>query len=409
LSGLGLTICRLTACDMDSTIRIGKPYVTETDRGIRLNAKIALSGFDWGAAEKVLWIEADREYGRYFVDDRADAFLLGFVHYALRFGSEIICEAPVSVRLYEQLANQFIPWHLASFGKSEEPRRPFPIKITARTVPELEEKGTAVGAGVSCGVDSMFVFATKNDITHGIVWNMYPGNYRVSQEERDRAWRFLSARSKAFMDEIGKPLICLDTNYDTALFPEMWTDYQFTWANLFALRTLQKLLGKYYFASGNPIHTLQMDIHPWRCCCSYEPVLLPCLSASGTLIQIVGEEFSRMEKIRAIADYPPSGKYLHVCRRHGEPNCGCGCEKCQETMLMMDAIGVLDRFAGVFDVEYYRRHRNDYLLFYLQYVNRYTATDLADLRPYLRWKIPLSVYLRRLTGYLADRMFIWKK
>ena len=388
-----------------STIRIGKPYLTETAQTVRLNAKISLSGFDWGGDEKVLWVEAERTYGRHFIADRADAFLLGFVHYALRYGSEIVCEAPVSERLYEQLVNQFLPWHLAAFKQTTVRKQPLPIKITAATVPELEVPGTAVGAACSCGVDSMHVFATCSDITHAVVWNMHPGAYGCTSAEREVAWESLKARCRAFAETIGKPLICLDTNYDTALFPEMWSDVQFTWANLFAIRTLQGFLGKFYLASGNPIWTLRMDISPWRCCCSYEPVLLPCLSASGPLLQLVGAGLARREKLRIIADYPPARKYLFVCRAHGQDNCTAYCEKCQETLLQMEVAGVVDRFSEVFDVERFHRRHDDFLVFYLTYVNHYTATDLVDLKPFLRWKIPLVVYLRWIASRIADRLF----
>lgn len=374
---------------MNAIIKIGKPYLSESTDSIRLNAKISMMNFPWGSDEKVLWIEAEKEYGKYFTTDRADAFLLGFIHYALRYGAEIVSDSPISVRLYEQIVNQFVPWYLSSFRVTKEKHFPKPIKITAPTIEELEEKGTAVGAGVSCGVDSMHVFATKSDITHGLVWNMFPNNYRVSQERRDKAWIDLKSRSQAFMNEIGKPLITLDTNYDTALFPEMWSDYQFTWANLFAIRSLQKLLGKYYFASGNPIWTVQMDIHPWRCCCSYEPILLPLLSASGTLIQLVGEELYRREKIKIIADYPPACKHLFVCRGHEKGNCTSRCEKCIETLLQMESVGVVDKFAAAFDLDEFYRNHDEYLVFYLRHVNKYTATDFLDLKGLL--KIPLRV------------------
>lgn len=387
---------------MKETIRIGKSYLTETEDSIRLNAKISMTNFPWGSDEKVLWIEAKKEYGKYFTTDRADAFLLGFVHYALRYGAEIVSETPISVRLYEQLVNQFVPWYLASFRVTKERYSPKPIKITAPTIDEMEEKGTAVGAGVSCGVDSMHVFATKSDITHGLVWNMHPGNYRYSQECRDKAWKDLKSHAQAFMDEIGKPLIALDTNYDTALFPEMWSDFQFTWANLFAIRSLQKLLGKYYFASGNPIWTVQMDIHPWRCCCSYEPILLPLLSASGTIIQLVGEELYRREKVKIIADYPPACKHLFVCRGHEKTNCTSRCEKCIETLLQMESVGVVDKFAASFNLKEFYRNHDEYLLFYLSHVDKYTATDFSDLKGLLKisFRIRLKALCRRVGKHL---------
>ena len=56
-----------------------------------------------------------------------------------------------------------------------------------------------------------------------------------------------------------------------------------------------------------------------------------------------------MQKLKIVADYAPSYKYLNVCLKDGN-NCG-RFEKCVRTMTGLDALGKLDYYREVFDVE----------------------------------------------------------
>ena len=68
---------------------------------------------------------------------------------------------------------------------------------------------------------------------------------------------------------------------------------------------------------------------------------------------------SRMTKLKKVVKYAPSYKYLNVCLEDGD-NCG-KCEKCVRTLLGIDALGALDNYAEVFDIDYYRKHKKWYL------------------------------------------------
>lgn len=340
-------------------IRIGKPYVTQTATGVRLNADISLEE-DGSTVRRTLWAEVDAAYADYLTVDRADAFLLGFINYAMRTGQDIRCEAPVTDRLYEQVVEQFLPWYYRSCATLRASKRPRPMKVMAERIPGVGA-GPAVGAGVSCGVDSLHVFASKTDITHGVVWNMHPMNYLSTPEERRVGWESLRSKAEAFTQEIGKPLVAIDTNYDTALFRDFWSDTQFSWANLFALFTVQRLFRKYYLASSESIENFRLAISPGDHTSFYDAMLMPCASTAGLSIQVIGAELSRLDKVRVLADYQPAWHHLNVCWGHGRNNCTSQCPKCIRTVLELDAIGALERFSGVFDVEDYHRHRNLFL------------------------------------------------
>ena len=73
-----------------------------------------------------------------------------------------------------------------------------------------------------------------------------------------------------------------------------------------------------------------------------------------------GAAKTRFEKTRDVANYPPARKYLHVCTHDDGPCCNT-CEKCCRTIMTLDALGRLDDFRDIFDVDYYRRNRKWYL------------------------------------------------
>ena len=76
-----------------------------------------------------------------------------------------------------------------------------------------------------------------------------------------------------------------------------------------------------------------------------------------------------MQKLKIVADYAPSYKYLNVCLKDGN-NCG-RFEKCARTMTGLDALGKLDYYREVFDVDYYNSHHHTNLHFCISY-NPYT-------------------------------------
>ena len=68
---------------------------------------------------------------------------------------------------------------------------------------------------------------------------------------------------------------------------------------------------------------------------------------------------TRMQKLKKVTEYAPSYKYLNVCLKDGD-NCG-RCEKCVRTMTGLDALGKLDLYHNVFDVNYYKSHKKWYM------------------------------------------------
>ena len=97
-----------------------------------------------------------------------------------------------------------------------------------------------------------------------------------------------------------------------------------------------------------------------------------------------------MQKLKIVADYVPSYKYLNVCLKDGN-NCG-RFEKCVRTMTGLDALGKLDYYREVFDVDYYNSHKTWYMKKMLKRIAR-KKHDYFEIYAYKRKDMTVSLYI----------------
>lgn len=345
-------------------ITIGKPSVKTKDGHSRLEAEISIDD-----KTSVLWIEVAEEYGRFLCHERSDAFVLGLLHYAMKYGHDITCEAAMTERLYEQLTEQFLPaffkinrfadWSSGCKGPGHG------VKITAPLASEVPhpQGGNAIGTGVSCGVDSLHVFACHPEITHGCVWQVHGVTSEETEDKRNAGWGHLVTRSQSFVKERGIKLIIANSNFDRGAFENLQFDGSISYGNLFFILGLQKLWSRYYVASGYDVAEFRLDCGVNGDPAHYEWVLFQACSLDNIAILMDGVAQSRVEKIKDLANYEPAKKFLNVCHEITEDgsNCNHYCAKCMRTMLELDACNALESFSEVFDVEYYKSHFHEYL------------------------------------------------
>lgn len=118
-------------------IQIGKNRIERHGGLSRLTAEAVLDG-----RAQTLWFAVDGAWERGLTIGRADSFLLALLPDALRSGHAIVCEDPVSRRLWYQLTEYLIP-ALTSSG----PYRP--VEIRAPLAAEPYPGGRAVATGFS--------------------------------------------------------------------------------------------------------------------------------------------------------------------------------------------------------------------------------------------------------------------
>ena len=326
---------------------IGKPAISTAEGKARLTAAVTC-----GEERREFYYEADAKYADAFVTERSDAFLLPLLPKAMMEARkdrdlEIVCEAPVTRSLYHQLVNQYIPILSREISYYE------PVRVTAETAEEALENEKAVGTGISGGVDSSYTIAKYMNpgegsyrLTHGIFFNIgIYGGYDSASEKR------LEAKAEAIAADTGIEYLCVKSNtckdlYGKAHAPIVPTVF------MGAVLSLQKLFSVYYYSSGFSAEEMHFDETD---AAYYDWLNVMLFSTENTRFYSSGLEASRLDKVRLIKDYPFTYRHLSVCLKEDQQDGNCGrCAKCTRTMAELEAVGALEQYREVFDVEQFR-------------------------------------------------------
>ncbi len=369
-------------------LKIGKPRLETVVTGkTRLVSDIKVDD-----EIRTVWAEVDNEYSEYLCYERSDAFVIGLLHWAMRHGHDIECEAPMGEYLYYQITTELID------AVSKGSPRMHPIHIKAEVdVSELPCAG-AVGTGISCGIDSLHVLAchTGTALTHHNLTHLAFNNVG-SHGEGERAKRLYAERrriAESFCREYGFKLTEVNSNIMDVFKQNHLCTH--TYSSCFAIYCLQKLYTVYYYASSDTVLEFSLKDNDIKGSGFYDLLLLSCFSTDRLRIYSEGDTLSRLEKTRRVVDYTPSYKYLNVCLSSSD-NCS-RCEKCTRTLLALDALGRLEDYKSVFDIDYYRCHKKEYLITLL--VKKWEHNVVyEELYPHFRKQLSAGVFLSATLRY----------
>jgi hypothetical protein len=323
------------------TLKIGKPYIVQNDKTSRLCSVISENG-----AKYEMWFEVEQKYEEYLCHERADAFLLVILPYAMEKQLNIESEADISEQLFYQIST-FFTVSMAKYVPGYNN-----IKITANLNSKHLPCANAVGTGLSCGVDSFYSIYTNLkgaakgfNLTHLTFFNV--GSHGDKGGDTARAlFKERIKASKTCADELGFDLLWVDSNISEFLNISFVATH--TYRSFSAVLALQKFFKTYYYSSGYPVNEFSLTKGELSSA-YYDLLSAPCFSNENTTFYITGIERERIEKIEEITEYPPTYKHLNVCVI-GSTNCSC-CEKCVRTLLSLYAIGKLDLYKDVFNLE----------------------------------------------------------
>lgn len=353
---------------------------------VRLCARCRIDNF----IDEIVWYEVDKEWGQYLCYERADAFVLNFLMYAMKNKLDIVSMAPVSEKLYYQLATYFVP-SIAKWVKGYES-----IKITAPLDSKKINTENAVATACSGGVDSFYTIykhmnlpAKSYNLTHLTFFNAgasgeYGGDMARKTFKERIEW------IKPVVKELGLPLITVDTNINEILM-EVHI-FTVTSRALAMVLALQKLFSVYYWSSTHSFMEFEFTEHDME---PYDLLNVQCFSTEDVNIYGCGGEALRIDKEAFIADYELPRKKLNVCISKAT-NCS-RCDKCKRTMLGLYTIGKLDQFSQVFDTEYFYSHKYEFL------------RDLQNKKTEFDWwecYEPLRPELGRISDSSMKQMFL---
>lgn len=366
-------------------IKIGKPYLEAgTNNTTRLVSEIIEDG-----EIRTVWAEVDNKYKDYLCYERSDAFVIGLLHYAMTHNHDIICEAPMGEDLYYQVTTYLID----AISKGSH-NHMHPIRISAEIDSTQLPCAGKVGTGISCGVDSLHVLAhmqnaqlKRHQITH-LAFNNVGSN--GEGERAEKLYRQRREQAEKFCMEYGFELTSVNSNIMDVFMQSHFITCIYTCC--FSILVLQKLYSIYYIASSEPVFNFNLNDNHLRDASFYESLFTDLCSTANLRIYCEGETLTRLEKIKDLSVYQPSFKYLNVCVSTAE-NCG-KCEKCMRTLLALDILGVLDLYRGVFDVDYYRAHKEDSLKCMLVRWFGMRDTEYEELYPLYKKQIPFRTYIK---------------
>jgi hypothetical protein len=263
----------------------------------------------------------------------------------MRSGKDIHFDAPVTEEFLHNIEEILIPQLCAHDPKL------YCSKIFADVDSTALDKGHAVATGMSCGVDSFYTTSlylnskyNSMNLTH-----LYCGNYLYGNDN------IIFERAAMAAKDIGLPLISTATNINEALrLPHLYTHF---FKMMFGVLALRKLFKTYYYSTAHDFSHFDLKKSSTQDTAVFELLLLYVFSCSDFQLVTGGAKSERLEKTRAISNFPPARKHLNVCLDpHEKVNCG-RCGKCRRTLLMLDYLGTLDSFQSVFNIENYLNDR----------------------------------------------------
>ena len=329
-----------------------------------------------------LYFETDSRYGQYLVSELSDSCVVCVLLYAMENDYDIRCEGAISERLYNQLTSYFIPAISRNIPHYRK------INIICETS-NAEFHPQAVGAAMSCGVDSFYT-ALKNlqhpqgsslRITHLCLFN--DGSAGNDGEKSRRLWAGRAENDRRAAAELGCEFLTCDSNANEFLMQDHLKTH--TTRTLAFVLALQKLFSVYYFSSTFPFskfHFTEKDP------AYYDIFTLSLLSTQNVRFELVGGETTRLGKVAYITQYDITRKYLNVCVGCTVEN-DSTCGKCVRTMLELYLLGKLDDYSSVFDTELFRRKKKRYIY---EAIMQRNNPDIAEVLCELKRRNEIGVF-----------------
>ncbi|MGN1312164.1 MAG: hypothetical protein ACI4U4_04040 [Bacilli bacterium] len=337
-------------------ITIKKPKIKTVKNKAILTCEVLIDD-----KKEEIFYEIDKEYKEYLCTERADAFVIAALYYAMKHHHDITSELPITSEIYHNLTTYMIP----TLAKHSNNLSIIKLNMPIISTP-IKTKGE-VGTGMSCGIDSLHTLKNYlnpecQDMKLTCLCLNNVGSFKAYDEKyrgmgSENARNDIIKRAEKISKEVGLPLIVTNSNVY-----KVFNDTYFrihTFANMFSVFLMQKFFSKYYYASSgyDLSHYNVIDSHKLDSA-EYDLLTFYSLGTSTLKIYPEGNEKNRLEKTIDLADFDLAQKYLHVCIKNST-NCG-KCLKCKRTLLSLDAIGKLDNFKEVFDIDYYKNNKKEY-------------------------------------------------
>ena len=292
------------------------------DDKVRLEADIIFTDMVSPYPEKTIYFEIDKAHGDMFADDSYDAFVLVPLWLAMLHKQTLHIRGKISKRLYQN-----IKWYIQKIWCDfYDKLSPAKVIVDGFTKPP-KTRGKIIGAGISCGVDSLSTvydhFVREDDPDYRINALFYfdcgvLGQFGVSEDKMRELALNRAAPGKQVAAELGLPYHYLKSNIYT--FRKLEDLHRVTFISVYSCAlSLSNAVSKYYLSNGTNYEQIKIYHEHYRnfdmagYCESY---LVPLIGNERTDLIIDGCQYRRVDKLKNIVDWDIAKKYLNVCWRY---------------------------------------------------------------------------------------------
>ena len=322
----------------------------------RLVADIS-SDFKREDDETTMWVGVKNEHKDLLSDENYNAFMFLPVYMSMYYKSDLRIHGHVSKTLWRNM-QKYVQSIILDFKDGLKR-----IKIVPDGFREVSRKGTLNGTGVSCGIDSLqtiydnYVVEKDPEYRLGALFMFNCGWHgKYSDPNTFKTFMARSDKNRKACDEMGLPLIEVDSNLHAFLAK---LGDQISYFKLYTCAfAMEGALRRYYISSSYSYrdsieYGAQSRNRDWS---EFgDATALPLMHSERMELVSDGCQYTRTQKTERIADWDIAQKYLNVCcRKNAIENCSV-CQKYVRTLLALEAAGKLEQFAGVFDLDAYKK------------------------------------------------------
>ena len=184
-------------------------------------------------------------------------------------------------------------------------------------------------------------------------------------------------------------MIAVDTNLPDMLEERFVDVYSFR--NYACALALGRLFSVYLLSSGHDAAHFELNL---RNTASYDLLTARCASTESLTFYHSGEEVRRWEKLEALSGWEPSWRWFHPCFRNGIDHRNCGhCKKCVRDIATFYALGCLERYKAVYDIDDYFRNLSQRMGLLLVHSDRHLYAETLQLLKERKIPIPPKAYV----------------
>lgn len=356
-----------------------------------------VEGMESPFREKTMWFSVKHENEELLSAETYDAFFLVPLYLGMYYHANIKICGKISKKLYH---------NMMTYGQKIIKNFSDDVDFTEVRVDQLTDEvfvgKKMIGTGISCGVDSLSTiydrYVKEDDIDYKVnslfIFNCGThGHY----EDQDTQVRFNSRyeMNKKAADAMDLPTYQVNSNIHA--FTHRIAEQKLGYFAIYScILSMEKNIKKYYLASSysyDELLTFHEQSHDFDMAEYTESYFVPLIQTESSELILDGGQYKRSQKTANIADWPIAQKHLNVCivPRNGVENCSC-CSKCMRTLMPLEALGKLEKFSDVFDLEVYRKyeHKNKVMIL-SAYGKEGFATDNVDFLREHNVKMPNKI------------------